>query len=218
MRRSRLAGTLLLTALVGLGLAEPRSQDPSKNTPGEKTGRIQGKVVVSLPGVRMDRLGPIVIQLEPVEGRRKYEVPQDVPTLRQKDARFVPPLLVIAAGQSVDMPNEDRILHNVFSFSRPRRFDLGLYAGGETRRIHFPDAGIVRVYCSIHASMNATIYVAPSPYTAIVDGRGKFSIGDAPPGRYRLTSWCQKLPALNRVVDIRAGETTGVELFFGDKQ
>ena len=216
MRRSPVMRPLLLTVLCGLGALALASQDKQGNDPPAKKGRIQGRVELSLPGVPFRKLGPIVVYLEALEGRLTYDVPKVVPTLTQKNARFSPSLLVIAAGQSVRMPNQDKILHNVFSFSRSKTFDLGLYRKGEEKTVLFSKPGVVPIYCSIHASMNATIYVAPSPYTAIVDRAGRFSIGDVPPGRYRLGTWCQKLPAMKRTVDVRADEATSVELIFGE--
>ena len=48
----------------------------------------------------------------------------------QRDETFVPHLLAITTGTTVDFPNSDRIYHNVFSLSKTDRFDLGRYAQG----------------------------------------------------------------------------------------
>jgi plastocyanin len=69
--------------------------------------------------------------------------------MHQREARFAPPFLAIAAGQSVAMENDDAIYHNVFSFSKSNDFDLGLYPAGESRTVTFRYAGVVRTYCSI---------------------------------------------------------------------
>ena len=71
------------------------------------------------------------------------------------------------------MPNDDVIFHNVFSYSTPNDFDLGLYPRGESRAKTFQYPGVVRIYCSIHESMNATIFVAPSIWHAVVGADGR---------------------------------------------
>lgn len=218
MRRPLLMPPLLLTVLFGLGALALSAQDPPGDDPPEEKGRIQGRVTLSLPDVPLEKLGPIVVYLEALEGRLEYDLPEVQPVLTQKHARFSPSLLVIAAGQTVSMPNQDDVLHNVFSFSKPKSFDLGLYRKGEEKEVLFSEPGVVRVYCSIHASMNATIFVAPSPYTAVANRAGGFSIGGIPPGRYRLATWCQKLPALERTVDVRADEVSSVSLLLGGEE
>src|SRR5262245_10672972 len=67
--------------------------------------------------------------------------------VRQEDLRFQPDLVAVPTGSTVDFPNEDRVFHNVFSLSRTKRFDLGLYRNGESRSVTFNRAGLVDLYC-----------------------------------------------------------------------
>ena len=135
--------------------------------------------------------------------------------MNQKDARFSPQFLAIAAGQSVAMPNDDAIYHNVFSYSTPNDFDLGLYPAGESRKVTFKHAGVVRTYCSIHESMSGTIFVAPTAYFAVVRPTGDFEIRNVAPGRYSLTTWCERLPAAAREIQLAPGKDAAVELVIG---
>jgi plastocyanin len=167
-------------------------------------GDLQGRVVLDLPGIQLDDVGPIVVYIEPLHGAATAAPPPPV-ALRQRDARFSPPFLAVARGQTVEMPNDDDIYHNVFSFSTPNGFDLGLYPAGESRSITFRESGVVRIYCSIHESMNGTIFVAPTPWFTVADSEGHFAIRGVPAGRVRVRTWAEKLPASERGVSLGDG-------------
>jgi plastocyanin len=135
--------------------------------------------------------------------------------LRQKNARFAPGFMVVSAGESVKMPNEDAIYHNVFSYSKPNEFDLGLYPPLASRDVKLLHPGVVKVYCSIHESMSAIILVTPTSDFARVKSSGKFEIRDVQPGRYRLHVWSEKLPEQTRSISIAAGDTVRVKVEIG---
>jgi len=107
----------------------------------------------------------------------------------QRNETFVPHLLAITTGTTVDFPNSDKFYHNVFSFSKTRRFDLGRYAAGESKHITFDRPGIVRVFCEIHSHMNAYILVFNHPYFAVSDDEGRYHIDNVPPGTYNVIAW-----------------------------
>jgi hypothetical protein len=193
--------------------AAASANQPPGAAPGSAS-QVRGQVSISLPGVRLADVSPVVVYLTALEGRLRYTIPEHRPKIAQKNARFKPSFLVIAVGQTVSIPNRDGILHNVFSYSEAKQFDLGLYPKGEQRAVTFPKPGVVPLYCSIHASMNATILVAPSPYHAIVSRAGSFTIRNAPPGRYRLKTWSRKLPPLERTIEVKAGKATVIDLRF----
>jgi len=98
-------------------------------------------------------------------------------------------VLVIPVGTSVDFPNQDPFFHNVFSYSSAKRFDLGRYPRGESRRVVFDRPGVVKVYCEIHQWMRSAVVVVENPFHAEVGTDGSFSIAGVPPGRYRLAVW-----------------------------
>ena len=77
----------------------------------------------------------------------------------QRNETFVPHLLAVTVGTTVDFPNNDRTYHNVFSLSKAQRFDLGRYAAGRSKAVRFDRPGVVRVFCDIHSHMNAFILV-----------------------------------------------------------
>ena len=111
------------------------------------------------------------------------------PMLEQKQQAFAPRVLAIQVGTSVDFPNRDPIYHNVFSVSPAKRFDLGKYAQGHSRRVRFDKPGVINVYCDIHSDMAAWIYVVPHHVFAQANAAGRFALPELPAGTYTLKAW-----------------------------
>jgi len=171
---------------------------------------VAGRLSLAVEGVRLADLGQTMVYLSGESAAAA--APSKRPVIRQRNAWFSPDFLAIAVGQAVDMPNDDAIFHNVFSFSKPNDFDLGLYPAGESRRVTFEHPGVVKIYCSIHESMSATIFVSPSPWFAVARPTGDFLIEGIPPGHHTLKVWNEKLPAASREVVLRPGEQQRVDI------
>lgn len=106
----------------------------------------------------------------------------------QVNKRFVPDLLVVAAGTDIDFPNSDDIRHHVYSFSPANPFELKLYSGIPEDPVNFPETGVVILGCNIHDSMVGYVYVAASEYVYRTDASGEVSIGAVPEGT-RIAVW-----------------------------
>jgi hypothetical protein len=104
----------------------------------------------------------------------------------QKGKTFTPHVLAIPVGATVDFPNFDPIFHNAFSNYDGKQFDLGLYPPHTSKSETFPRAGIVRVFCNIHAQMSAVIAVLDTPYFTVTKRDGTFEIPSVQAGEYRL--------------------------------
>jgi len=130
----------------------------------------------------------------------------------QRNETFVPHVLAITTGTSVDFPNSDKFYHNVFSLSKPARFDLGRYASGRSKSIRFDNPGIVRVFCEIHSHMNAFILVFGHPFFALTDSEGRYRIENIPPGTYNVIAWNEGDPTEPKSVTVPDG--AGAELDF----
>ena len=175
-------------------------------------GAIDGRVVVTLGGEELTvrQLGAMVVYLEGIDEPIAFDAPKAPAVIRQKDAKFLPNFLVVPVGQKVEIPNEDKIFHNVFSYSKPNQFDLGLYEEGAVRSITFDHPGVVKIYCSIHESMNGMIIVTPSPFFDRVHPDGSFRLDAIPPGKYRLVAWSERAPELKSEVEVVAGDRTQI--------
>ena len=107
----------------------------------------------------------------------------------QINRRFVPELLPVTIGTTVDFPNFDPFFHNAFSYSKTKKFDLGRYPTGKSRSVTFDKPGAVRVFCEIHSDMNCIILVLETPYFAYPDAEGRFKIENVPEGEYFVKVW-----------------------------
>jgi plastocyanin len=136
------------------------------------------------------------------------------PKLAQRDQAFAPRVVVVPAGGRVEFPNQDPIYHNVFSVSPARRFDLGKYPRGQSRTVDFPRAGVVKVFCDIHADMAAFVLVTPTPAWARAGSDGRYELAGLPAGRYRLAWWHPDASGGSADVDVPAdgAVTLDVEL------
>ena len=109
--------------------------------------------------------------------------------LEQRNMQFTPRVMAVQVGSTVELPNNDRVFHNVFSFNHGRRFDLGLYPTGASKRIKLDRPAVNRLYCNIHPHMAAYIVAVESPYFATSSEAGVFTIASVPPGDYTYHAW-----------------------------
>ena len=192
-------------------LAAPAQAQPA-------LGAVEGTVVLrSKANAQLDlsTYDRLVVYLKVADGRTTPP-PETVAEIRQQGARFTPSLLVVAQGQTVSFTNDDDLYHNVFSYSAVQKFDLGLYKSGLHKTVRFDRPGVVRTHCSIHESMNATILVVDTPFHAgPINGPGRFSLKDVPPGRYEVHTWHPRFPTGSARVEVKAGETAQVQVQMG---
>jgi plastocyanin len=139
-------------------------------------------------------------------------LPQTRAELRQQHETFLPHVIAITRGSTVDFPNDDAIFHNVFSLSSAATFDLRRYPRGESRTQTFAKAGIVKVYCNIHSHMSATILVLDHPYFAIPNLDGTFELPNVPAGDYTLVGWHERVGERNTGVRVERGKTVTTDL------
>jgi plastocyanin len=112
--------------------------------------------------------------------------------MNQLGKRFLPHVMVVEKGTEVDFPNSDLFFHNVFSLFNGKRFDLGLYASGESRPVLFNRVGISYIFCNIHPLMSGIVVAVDTPYYAISEASGQLTINDVPEGRYQLKVWHER--------------------------
>jgi plastocyanin len=133
-------------------------------------------------------------------------LPDRTYTLSQKDLEFEPRLLPITKGGTVEFPNLDDEYHNVFSYSRTKRFDLGRYKMGDTPATQkFEQAGTVKVYCEIHRHMRGTILVLDTPHFVKTDleGNYKLDLAGVPDGKYLLKVWVDDKDIRSQEIELK---------------
>jgi len=130
----------------------------------------------------------------------------------QRDDTFVPHVLAIPAGTSVAFANSDPHLHNVFSASPAKKFDLGMYGQGEAKSVTFETPGVVRVKCNAHPKMEALIVVHANPYIAVTDAHGAYTITGVPAGRYDVRVWDERLGETRDLAEVRDAQVTPLDV------
>jgi plastocyanin len=131
--------------------------------------------------------------------------------LDQRNETFVPYVLPITVGTTVDFTNSDRTYHNVFSLSKAQRFDLGRYGRGQSKSVRFDTPGVVRVFCDIHSHMSAFILVFAHRFFAVTDAEGRYRIDGLPPGTYSVVAWNDGRERETRTVQVGEGEAAEVD-------
>ncbi|MEO6725919.1 MAG: hypothetical protein ABIP14_11550 [Blastocatellia bacterium] len=147
----------------------------------------------------------VVVWLAAADGSKIHSASKQRKIITQRNKRFAPHITAVETGSEVDFPNEDPFFHNVFSIFNGKRFDLGLYASGETRPVNFNRAGISYIFCNIHPQMSAVVIALDTPYFTVSDRLGSFAITNVPAGSYRLNFWHERakpetLASLSRLV------------------
>jgi hypothetical protein len=172
-------------------------------------GDISGRVVLLSPDGGSERLTqPVVIYLTGF----KQPPPPESPVVAQKDKTFLPDLRVVVAGQTVQFSNDDPVVHNVFSTSAARTFDLGQPGPQQTRAVTFPTPGLVDIFCNIHEAMFAHVLVLPNRAFALVEPDGRFLIHDVPPGRHPLHAWGRSIEPFEQEVVVTPEQPLVLEL------
>lgn len=177
-----------------------------------KTGTVKGTItiggkptsdaVVSVEGLPQK-------QLEPRDSKLKT----NKAVVDQRNMKFIPRVLPVVVGTTVDFPNNDNTWHNVFSTSEAKKFDLGLYAPGKSRSVPFDKPGMVKILCNVHPEMEAYVVVKSHPYFALPDARGNYTLSGVPLGKYRVEVWHPEFGERTVLFDlVREGEVLAINV------
>ncbi len=193
-------------------------------TTGRRAGRLATNLAVALAAFLAGATGPAVADDGAIHGRvtapsQRYLQETvvhlvDVPgahaprtfKMDQRGMTFVPHVLAITKGDTVEFMNHDSVAHNVFS-PDGGGYDLGTFPPGETRSHTFDAAGVYTQLCSLHPEMSAYVFVGQNPYSAVVGADGTYAIADIPPGTWKIAVWNPDLKAQEQTVTVAAGGT-----------
>ena len=135
-----------------------------------------------------------------------------VQQILQTNYTFVPAILAVQIGTRIEFPNQDNAFHNIFSYSAPKRFDLGRYRP-EDRPIPsqvFEKPGLVTLRCDIHEHMRGLILVLDTPHFVITDPDGTFKLDQLPEGSFVLKAWLNSRTTLEKAVSLTNGANVQV--------
>jgi plastocyanin len=171
-------------------------------------GDLHGKVVCK--GVR--DCADAVVYVGAIAGK-SFPAPKEHAKIDQKNLVFVPHILPVLVGTTVDFLNSDAVLHNVFTPEAcAEKFNLGTWPQGETKSYTFKKECSAVLLCKVHPEMEAYVIVVPTPYFASAKADGGFLIRDVPDGSYTVKVWHPKLKAAEKPVTVAGATEVNFEI------
>ncbi|MHB1675564.1 MAG: carboxypeptidase regulatory-like domain-containing protein [Acidobacteriaceae bacterium] len=167
-------------------------------------GDVQGKVAAQ--GMRSPE--SIVVYIDSIPGKT-FPPPLLHAVMDQVRMEFVPHVLVILKGTSVNFLNDDPVQHNVYwpaiDNDHKLAHNMGTWPQGIVKSFTFDKLGVVPLLCKVHSEMSGYIVVVPTPYFAVTDKEGNYTIKNVPPGHYTLKTWSEEAKPATQAVTVQAG-------------
>jgi len=175
-----------------------------------RANEIKGKV--SVQGIKSAE--NIAVYVDAIAGKT-FEAPKDHVVVDQRKMAFIPHVVAVQQGTTVDFLNSDPVGHNVYwpsvSGNKKLAHNLGTWPKGEKKPFQFNDLGVASLLCNVHPEMSGYIVVVATPYFAVTDKDGNFEIKNIPAGKYTLKTWSEDGKPTTQEVDV-TGATATVEL------
>ncbi len=172
-----------------------------------QAGEIKGKVTAQ----GMTSAKNIVVYVGAIAGKT-FKPPAKHAIMDQKHLEFIPHVEAVLKGTTVDFVNSDPTLHNVFwpSISGNRKLarNLGTWPQGQHKSFTFDNVGAVPLLCNVHPEMSGYLVVVPTPYFAVTNSAGEYTIRDVPAGHYTLHAWSEEGKPATQSVTVSGAVTT----------
>jgi len=199
MNSSRIAAKVAIAATLALALAG-----------AGRANEIKGKV--SVQGIKSAE--NIAVYVDAIADK-KFDPPKDHVVIDQRKMAFLPHLVAVQQGTTVEFLNSDPVGHNVYwpsiSGNKKLSHNLGTWPKGEKKPFQFNDLGVASLLCNVHPEMSGYVVVVPTPYFAVTDREGNFEIKNIPAGKYTLKTWSEDGKSTTQAVDL-SGATASVDL------
>jgi plastocyanin len=171
---------------------------------------IKGKV--SVQGIKSAENIAVYVD---VIADKKFDAPKDHVVIDQRKMAFLPHVVAVQQGTTVDFLNSDPVGHNVYwpsiSGNKKLSHNLGTWPKGDKKPFQFNDLGTASLLCNVHPEMSGYVVVVPTPYFAVTDKEGNFEIKNVPAGKYTLKTWSEDGKPTTQAVDL-SGATATVDL------
>ena len=159
-----------------------------------------------------DLESPVVVYITNLKAAIPDKLLREKYVMATRDKQFRPQVMVIPVGATVYFPNQDPIIHNVFSVSGDNKFDAGRFGENEGASHTFPSPGLARIYCNVHHQMNAILLINDNPYFTYADKDGRFTITGLPDGDYTVAALHRLSKPVEQEIRIRNNQTVTVEI------
>ena len=170
-------------------------------------GDIKGKLTAQ--GMRSPE--NVAVYIDSIAGKT-FPPPTQHAVMDQMHLAFVPHVLIVLKGTTVDFKNDDAVGHNVYwpaiDHNRKLAHNMGTWPQGIAKPFTFNDLGSVPLLCNVHPEMSGYVVVVPTPYFALTDKEGSFTIKDVPAGQYTIKTWSEEAKPTSQAVTVQGGTTT----------
>ena len=193
------------------------------------TGAVAGVIDVHRTRVKTSgakSFKDVVVYLEP-QAPAVYPPPAAHAVMDQRGLVFIPHVMAVQQGTTVDFLNSDNDRHNVYFLydKTGETLDIGTWGPGQAVSHTFKDSGLVIVLCQLHLEMAAHILVLGTPFFTVAEidaetRQAKYEIRDVPAGNYVLKAWHKKLKMKSGAVRVTvvAGEAATVDFTITKKK
>ncbi|HEV2196039.1 MAG TPA: plastocyanin/azurin family copper-binding protein [Candidatus Acidoferrum sp.] len=175
-----------------------------------RANEIKGKV--SVQGIKSAENIAVYVDAIP---DKKFDAPKEPIVVDQRKMAFIPHVVAVQQGTTVEFLNSDPVGHNVYwpsiSGNKKLAHNMGTWPKGEKKPFQFNDVGVASLLCNVHPEMSGYVVVSPTPYFAVTDKDGNFEIKNIPAGKYTLKTWSEDGKPTTQAVDV-TGATATVEL------
>lgn len=186
-----------LLALLTLALALPAA-----------AGDLHGKVTCK--GAR--DCADAVVYVGAIAGKT-FPAPKEHAKMDQKSMLFVPRILPVLVGTTVDFVNSDAVLHNVFTPDAcAEKFNLGTWPQGQSKSHTFTKECAAVLLCKVHPDMEGYVVAVPTPYFASALADGTYQIASVPDGSYSVKVWHPKLKTSAKPVTVAGATELNIDL------
>ena len=157
----------------------------------------------------------VSLQNVPPGAKRDWNFP--AAKMDQKQCSFIPRVVIVPVGGTVEFLNSDRLLHNVRSTGKENPPFNRAQPHARSISFTFKQPELLRVDCDLHSWMRGWVMVADHPFYAVTNEQGDFILENVPPGKYTLRVWQESLGNMTQELVVADKGTATVSVGMGKK-
>lgn len=181
----------------------------------EKGLRLLREVIAGQDGGLKD----VVVVIEGVKKGKPFTF--DSAKMEANVCQFLPFVSVVSDKRQITVANRDPVSHDIQGYAYDMSgIDIVLHRAaldkrGTTDMVNLTKGRkVFTMQCGRHSYMQSWGYAIDNPYHAVTGLDGAFTIGDLPPGTYKVKAWHPILGSQERDVMVTANGTAGLEFTF----